>query len=238
MIRIAICDNEKDTRVYLSELVRKHPVECEITEYGSSKEYLSGHGEFDLLFLEVRLEIPGDGMELAMKIRGGEWKKQPLLIFVTSYEKYVYDAFDVGAFQYLLKPINERKFAEVFQRAIEQILSGPRWMKQSLMVQNAGFSKAIPLERIYYAESQGHKVILHMTDQRLEYYAKIGMLEEELSGQFFRIHKGYLINLSFVEGYSKTAVTLTNGERLLISRYKYADFVKTYLAYVERTGLS
>ncbi len=172
-------------------------------------------------------------MKLAMEIRNRDREKQPLIIFVTAYEKYVYDAFDVGAFQYLLKPINEKRFGAVFKRAVKQIKSGVKRPKQSLVIQHAGASKAICLESIYYAESQGHKVILHMKDERLEYYAKIGALEEELYGQFFRIHKGYLVNLAFVDGYSKTAVTLTNGEKLLISRYKYTEFVKEYLTYVE-----
>ena len=73
-----------------------------------------------------------------------------------------------------------------------------------------------------------------MKEGNLEYYAKIGALEKELCGQFFRIHKGYLVNFSFVDGYSKTAVILTNGEKLLISRYKYTEFVKEYLAFIAR----
>lgn len=213
--------------------MRKQYAECEITEYYSGEEYLAGEGGFDLVFLEMKLQTPGDGMKLAVEIRNRECEKQPLIVFVTAYEKYVYDAFDVGAFQYLLKPVNERRFALVLKRAIEQILSGMRRPKQSLVIQYAGASKAICLDNIYYAESQGHKVILHLKDEKLEYYAKIGALEKELCGQFFRIHKGYLVNLAFVDGYSKTAVTLTNGEKLLISRYKYTEFVKEYLAYVE-----
>ena len=59
-------------------------------------------------------------MKMARQIRGMEDTKQPIIIFVTGYEKYVYDAFDVGAFQYLLKPVDEQKFAEVFRRAAEQ----------------------------------------------------------------------------------------------------------------------
>ncbi|MCI8299317.1 MAG: response regulator transcription factor [Lachnospiraceae bacterium] len=234
MIRIAVCDSEKDARAYLSELVKKQYAECEITEYHSGREYLAGKGGFDLVFLDMKLQIPGDGMKLAQEIRSRVGEKQPLIVFVTAYEKYVYDAFDVGAFQYLLKPVNERKFASVLERAVEQIQSGMKNQKQSLVIQYAGASKAICLDSIYYAESQGHKVILHMEDSKLEYYAKISALEQELCGQFFRIHKGYLVNLSFVDGYSKTAVLLTNGEKLLISRYKYAEFVKEYLAYIER----
>ena len=55
-----------------------------------------------------------------------------------------------------------------------------------------------------------------------------------VDNQFFRVHKGYLVNLAYVEGYSKTELTLTNGEKLLISKYKYQDFVKAYLRFVKR----
>lgn len=236
MIRIAICDNEKDMQNYLFALVTKQDVECEIRAYSAGEEYLTENQEFDLLFLDIKLQIPGDGLELAREIRNRRSVRQPLIIFITAYKEYVYDAFDVDAFQYLLKPVDEERFAEVFGRAVRQILSGERQQKSPLVIQYAGASRAVSLDSIYYVESQGHKVVLHMEGEKLEYYAKLGALEEELYGQFFRIHKGYLVNLSFVDGYSKSAVMLSNGEKLLISKYKYADFVKAYLEYVAREG--
>ena len=63
---------------------------------------------------------------------------------------------------------------------------------------------------------------------------KLSSTEAELGDQFCRVHKGYLVNLAYVEGYSKTELTLTNGEKLLISKYKYQDFVKAYLRFVKR----
>lgn len=234
MIRIAICDKEKDMQNYLSSLVKKQQVECEIMAYSSSEQYLTEKQEFDLIFLDIKLQTPGDGMDLAREIRSRGCVRQPLIVFVTAYKEYVYDAFDVDAFQYLLKPVDEERFAEVYGRAVKQILSGERQQRQPLVIQYAGASKAISLDSIYYVESQGHKVVLHMEGEKLEYYAKLGALEQELYGQFFRIHKGYLVNLSFVDGYNKSSVTLSNGEKLLISKYKYADFVKAYLEYVMR----
>ena len=236
MIRIAICDNEKDMQNYLFALVTRQNVECEVRAYSAGEEYLAENQEFDLLFLDIKLQVPGDGLELAREIRDRRSVRQPLIIFITAYKEYVYDAFDVDAFQYLLKPVDEERFAEVFGRAVRQILTGDRQQKQPLVIQYAGASRAVSLDSIYYVESQGHKVVLHMAGEKLEYYAKLGALEEELHGQFFRIHKGYLVNLSFVDGYSKSAVTLNNGEKLLISKYKYADFVKAYLEYVAREG--
>lgn len=234
-LKIAICDDEKNIRAYLSALVRKQGMECEITEYATAEDYFSGGEEYDILFLDIELDCPEpgmDGMGMARRIRGMEDIKQPIIVFVTGYEKYVYDAFDVGAFQYLLKPVDEQKFAEVFKRAVRQAVSDAEQGKKVLVVQYGSTGKTIPLNDIYYMESQNHKIAVHFKDGVLEYYAKIGDLEEELQGQFCRIHKGYLINLSYVDEYNKTEVTLTNGDKLLISKYKYEDFVKAYLRFM------
>lgn len=191
-----------------------------------------------------------DGMALARRIREGEGK-QPLIIFVTGYEEYVYDAFDVGAFHYLLKPIEERRFLEIFHRALQVVEGDYRSEKErkncpeqnlekaqgnTLMVHWGGVSRAVPIQSIRYLESRGHKVILHLEDREVEYYARIRDLEEALGEAFFRIHKGYLAGLSHVESYSRTEVVLTSGVRLPVSKYKYGDFVKVYLRFLQQGG--
>lgn len=236
MLRIAVCDDEENIRTYLSALVERQGVECEITEYASAGDYLASGTEYDLLILDIELggrSSDMDGLSLARRIRDMELERQPIILFITGHEKYVYDAFDVNAFQYLVKPVDEHKFAEVFRRAVSGILSEAERQKKALMIQYAGMGRAIPFQDIYYMESQNHKIVLHLKSGELEYYAKLGDLEKELQGQFCRIHKGYLINLSFVEEYSRTEVTLTNREKLLISKYKYADFVKAYLRFMQ-----
>lgn len=234
-IKIAICDDEKNIRAYLRTLVRKLDSESEITEYASADEYLSDGAEHDLLFLDIELNgrTPGmDGMGLARRIRSMELVRQPIIIFVTGYEKYVYDAFDVDAFQYLLKPIDEQKFAEVFSRAAGRILSEAEEKKRTLVIQCGSESRAIPLDSIYYMESRNHKVVLYLKEGELEYYAKIGDLEEELQGRFYRIHRGYLVNLAYVEGYDKAEVMLANGDRLPLSK-KFDDFAAAYLRFMQ-----
>ena len=239
MIRIAICDDEANTRAYLSSLIEAQSCPCEIVEYASAGDCLADTQEIDLLFLDIELttDRPGlDGMALAGQIRERTTGTQPVIIFVTGYERYVFDAFDVGAFQYLLKPVDEEKFAQVFARAVKQIEAGrvqPQF-SHALTLQSAGTSRTVPLDSIYYIESSNHKVELHLKDGEFACYAKIGDLELELQDQFFRIHKGYLVNLSYVAGYSKRSVTLTNGERLLLSKYKYQDFVKAYLHFLKK----
>ena len=235
VIRIAICDDEQNIRAYLCTLVRKQDPGSDITEYASAGEYLSGEMEHDLLFLDIEMKGPAagmDGMSMAKQVRSMNLARQPAIIFVTGYEKYVYDAFDVDAFHYLLKPINEQKFAEIFRRAAEQILSETEQKKKTLVIQCKNESRAIPLDNIYYLESRNHKVVLYLKEGELEYYAKIGDLEEKLAGQFYRIHRGYLVNLAYVEGYDKTGVTLANGIRLPLSK-KYTDFAAAYLQFVQ-----
>ena len=237
MIRIAICDDEAPTRAYLTSLIRAQDCPCEVVEYASAGDCLADHRGIDLLFLDIELNAAGlDGMALARQIREGNSAAQPVIIFVTGYERYVFDAFDVGAFQYLLKPVNEEKFAQVFARAVEQIAANRENPQKGrvLTLQSANTSKTVPLDSIYYIESSNHRVELHLKDGEFACYAKIGDLELELQDQFFRIHKGYLVNLSYVAGYSKTEVTLTNGVRLLLSKYKYQDFVKAYLHFLKK----
>ena len=237
MIRIAICDDEANTRAYLSSLIMAQSCPCEIVEYASADDCLADTREFDLLFLDIELAPSGDhldGMALARTIRERTTGPQPVIIFVTGYERYVFDAFDVGAFQYLLKPVDEEKFAQVFTRAVAQIGTAREKPGPVLTLQSANASKTVPLDSICYIESSNHKVELHLKDGVFACYAKIGDLEVELQDQFFRIHKGYLVNLSYVDGYSKSEITLTNGERLLLSKYKYQDFVKAYLHFLKR----
>ena len=237
MIKIAICDDEANVRAYLISLIRAQSCPCEIVEYASAGDCLADTQEIDLLFLDIELtpDRPGlDGMALARKIREQATETQPVIIFVTGYERYVFDAFDVGAFQYLLKPVDEEKFAQVFARAVAQIGTTKEKLGRVLTLQSANTSKTVPLDSIYYIESSNHKVELHLKNGEFACYAKIGDLELELQDQFFRIHKGYLVNLAYVAGYSKRSVTLTNGEELLLSKYKYQDFVKAYLHFLKK----
>ena len=239
-IRIAICDDEQNIRSYLAALIRREDSSCRISEYASAEAYLAAGEDYDLLLLDIELGggagSPGsmDGMALARRLRSLPPDRQPLIIFVTGYESYVYQAFDVEAFQYLVKPVDEGRFADVFRRAAEKLSVLEKQRRRTLLVQYAGASRVIPLENIRYVESRGHKLLLHLKEGTVEYYGKIGELEQELGGQFARIHKGYLVNLRHVEEYARGQVTLTGGEKLTISKYKYDAFVKQHLRFLRQ----
>ncbi len=145
MIRVAVCDDEKPVREYLAALIRKQGRRCRVLEYSSASDCLAEADVFDLLFLDIGMEASGcdmDGISLAKQIRGLPIEPQPLIVFVTGHEQYVFDAFDVNAFQYLLKPVDEQRFAEVFGRAAEHILSRDERMRKAnpLVIQYANTS--------------------------------------------------------------------------------------------------
>ena len=178
MIRIAICDDEAPTRAYLASLIWAQDCPCEVVEYASASDCLADHLGIDLFFLDIELNTTGpDGMALARQIREGNSVAQPVIIFVTGYERYVYDAFDVGAFQYLLKPVDEEKFAQVFTRAVAQIGAKQGKTARTLTLQSAGASRTVTLDSIYYIESSNHKVVLRLKDGEFSCYAKIRDLE-------------------------------------------------------------
>ena len=86
--------------------------------------------------------------------------------------------------------------------------------------------RLINIQDVIYIESLGRKVILHLSDEIITYYAKISKLEEQLSPYFFRTHRAYLINLKYVESYSRREVLLKNIDSVLISKYRLNDFQK------------
>ena len=128
----------------------------------------------------------------------------------------------------------DKRSPAVFRRAAEKLSVLEKQRQRTLLVQYAGSSRVIPLENIRYVESHGHKLLLHLKEGTVEYYGKIGELEQELGGQFARIHKGYLVNLRHVEEYARGQVTLTGGEKLTISKYKYDAFVKQHLRFLRQ----
>lgn len=123
------------------------------------------------------------------------------------------------------------------EKSSKQIASKTKREKK-LVISYACEEKSIPLNDIYYMESRNHNIVLYLKGakkagaKKLEYYGRIKDLEDALAGQFYRIHRGYLINLFHVAEYGRTEVRMANGDKLLLSRYRYEGFIQAYEAYV------
>ena len=189
MLKIAICDDEQPIREYLKRLVKKC-TEGEIRLFADGGELLADPTAFDLILLDISLNreqnaAEPDGMETARKIRE---RSDALIIFVTALREYVFEGYDVGAFHYLLKPIDEQKFTEVMDRAICQIRSKKN--VEPLVIKVGGNYVRIPVDDILYAENQARKIVLHTKSKKEPYcfYEKMEVLEQKLGDRFFRSH--------------------------------------------------
>ena len=91
---------------------------CNIEQFRSGKELLKALGRFDLIFLSIILMDGMDGMETAKKCRELAFEKP--LVFLSSSRNYVFDAYDVEAFHYLVKPVADEKLKNVLKRVLEK----------------------------------------------------------------------------------------------------------------------
>ena len=182
------------------------------------------------------IQMPGmDGMETARILR--QKNEKMVLIFVTAVEEYVFQAFDVAAFHYLVKPFSDEKFEEVVKRAVRSIeqYSENQSDEKYMMVQSGGSHMKVFLKDIVYAEVYNRKVIIHTRDTNIEYYGKLQELSEIAGADFFRTHRAYLIHFKYVQKYDANCVTMENGTAL-IAKQNYSEFVKQYLKYNQRKG--
>ena len=104
---------------------------------------------------------------------------------------------------------------------------------KEVLIRHRNKKRSIPAKDIFYIESRSRKVVLHLAEESIEYYDKIGKLEKELQPEFFRIHKGYLVNMKYIRQYGRTEILMRNGDNLLISKYRYQDFLQAYQKYDE-----
>lgn len=237
-MKIAVCDDDRAVREGLIRLIRKQESDVDIMEYQSGETLINAGRNFDIYFLDIEMGKVS-GMDIARHIREREEnsRRRSIIIFVTGYREYMEEAFDVNAFHYLLKPIEEEKFSEVFSRAWKEASVSCEQEKKYIMVKSLGTQQKLLLKNIYYIESRNKKVVIHTTDKTLEVYGKMEELENRLGSTFYRCHRCYLVNMEKIAAYSADNIQATNGDNLLLARTKYSDFIKTYMRYVKNGGI-
>ena len=111
------------------------------------------------------------------------------------------------------------------------VRSKSRIMEENLMVSIGKREIPVRIDSIVYVESRNRKVAVHTTEEEIEYYDKIEDLEHLLGKDFFRTHRGFLVNLKCVESYDRTGACMTGGDVALISKYKFHAFDEIYRKY-------
>lgn len=231
MLKIAVCDDENSQRYELVNMLHRALIlsntQYQIFEFVSGEHLLASKEDFDIYFLDIRMDKL-TGIDVAKKIR--LINEKTVIIFITALKDYVFDAFDVRAFHYILKPVNEKKLREILYLVLLEFEKKDKFIIAKTIKQ----STKIFLKDIIYIESQQRKLKVHTTYDVIEYYHKLSDIEQELYGfTFFRCHKSYIVNFKYVHSYDNTFITLKNSEKVYLSKYKISDFSKAFMYYLK-----
>lgn len=161
----------------------------------------------DVVFLDI--DIPKlNGINVANNITALD--KVPLVIFVTAYDSYAIEAFEIGAIDYLLKPINPCRLNKAINKIVNMYDKPDTWQvylnneakffeKQfhKLPVEKFGRIKLIDFNEIVYAEAKDGKVLVKTKNDIFDYNDTMKNLENRLNdASFFRVQKSFIVNLN------------------------------------------
>lgn len=205
--RCLIVDDEAPARAELRHLLSELDVVQivgEATNVGEALELLRSL-TYDLVLLDVRMP-GGSGLDIAAALQ--RLPRHPKVIFTTAYPDHAVEAFDLEAADYLLKPFDSDRLA----RAIDRALTGASddhaalpasarsatTMLTRIPVQRAERTVLVDAAAIVYASASRGYSHLQLADERLLVSFSLNELDRRLSGEFFRVHRSYLVNLAHV----------------------------------------
>lgn len=238
MINIAVCDDDlifaSKIETILYEISRKKLIDMDVEVFSDGSElwkYISSGKSFELIYLDIEM-MKLNGIDLAKKIR--EKDTNVMIIYISNYENYFIELFEVEPFRFIKKPIDERIFLDYFEKAYERMIQNEVYFEYK-------FNKIphkIMLKDIIYFESSKRLIIIWNKFAYGKFYGKLDVVEKQLKNgkiPFLRIHQSFLVNYRFVQKISFTKVVLTDGTELHISE----DRQKTIRAkYNELLGAS
>jgi len=232
LIRIAICDDEKHMsdhiRAMASDFFRKKNREIQLRTFLSGEELLNYDGQIDILFLDIQMNGM-DGLETARKLRAGKFRG--FLIFITVLKEMVFQSFEVQAYDYLVKPVDEKQFRKTMERLY---VSMQNTSEDSLLVQQGYERRIVPKDEIVFCEVIDRKIYLNLASgEVVDYYERIENLETKLGSHFFRCHRSYLINLKHLKGYKNGTAYMDNHKEIPVSRLRSREFSGVVLQYMK-----
>ncbi|MFD1465929.1 LytR/AlgR family response regulator transcription factor [Lapidilactobacillus mulanensis] len=227
-MKIAIVEDNHQTQQQIITLLTaidsaSQPINA--TCFNSGEAFLFEFSEtqnFDLILLDIQLGGQ-DGMTVARKIRKSD--PQVALAFLSNYDDYVFDGYDVGALGYIMKPLTADKLTALLQ-------------KVELQTQVAYFlaeidneSIKIPLFDIIYFEVQNHQINIHTQTKTYQINAQLKEIQPQLTADFIQIYRSLIVNLSFISQLTNNALTLNDGTTLPVSRQQHTPVKQAFLAH-------
>ena len=233
MVKFAVCDDERKMADFVAEKLREfYPDECEIKCYTDGKSLLADSSRelFDAFFLDIGMPAL-DGFTLAEKIRADNPFAK--IVFVTNNTELAHIGYLYDAFRYV------RKFAleEELREAALSLKHEFDLQSEFLLLKTARGEIVADVENIRYFEVKGHQVTAFIGDTEERVFVTMKEYEERLkSNGFIRIHKSYLVNFRYIDFVEKTAVTLTDGSTLALSRNRVAETKRKLLIFSRNLG--
>jgi len=242
-LRIAVCDDEqKHINVIsgaLKSIFSNYGAETDIRAFSDGRDLLNGldAAGCDLVFLDINMPSI-DGLELGRILKNRD--AAPEIIYVSGREDLVYETFRTHPFGFVRKS----KFMSDINDVVGQYLSqkSKKTEEEQLVIGGRDEKRIVKYKDIVYIEGKNIYQNLFLSSEAapVEIRSTIDKLEKELKDKgFFRIHKGYLINLNYVKKLDgNNNVILTNGAAIPISRAKTAQFKDEFYAYLRRKKIS
>lgn len=222
-MKVAICnENERDSNEYrdlIEEIAKKHEIGIEVTLYQKGDALFFAwedvRKQSDVVFLEASM-TEKNGIEVAQGLRERGYFSD--IVFLTNDEHYVFDAFDVEAYHYIVKEkVEKGKLEEVFLKVYE------RWQRRKreyITVKAGGEGRNIALREIAYFEIDGNMVTVHYSEKEtFNFYSTLSKIENALHSRgFIRIHRYAIVNVSYIKIANSKGVEMMDGTRFPISR--------------------
>lgn len=232
MINIAICEDEKEIACDLYKKLKiyfqQEKEEVSIFVFLGGEELLKEKQQFNIVLMDIKMSHL-DGIKTARKLK--EQNNHCYIVFITAFKEYVFEAFDVEAYHYLLKPVEEKKLFSVLSKIKRKLKQG---FNQLLLVKKGYSYYKINFKDILYFEVIDRKIYIHTINGIFDYYEKMDVLQKQLNYNFFRCHRSYIVHLFFVKGYENHYALMDNGEKIPVSKSFQTDFSKNLLWYFER----
>lgn len=235
-IKTAVCDDEaemaEELAVKLSGFFAANNIESQITKFSSGTSLLENVGncsDFDVIFLDIKMKAP-DGMETARELRRRNYGG--FLIFVTVLEELVFEAFEVSAYDYLVKPIETVRFERTMNR-LKKSLS-----ENTFTVRKNGETSLVRLDDIVCCEVIDRKLYIRLSNgETVDFYGRLEELESRLDSRFFKCHRSFLINFSHLKKFCGGSAVMSGGLEVPVSRLRREAFGKAFEKFMKEWKL-
>ncbi len=206
---IAIVEDQTLDAQRLEELLQQQLPEAECTWFTCGDDFLrtaTEPGLYAVVFLDICM-AGTNGIETARRLRQAD--PEVLIVFVTSSPEYVWDAFPVHPFDYLLKPYQEEKF----EHLAAELRRALRCKEPELEIRIARQSIQLPLCKVLYAIARNHYVLITTEDGEYRAMCSFAQIEEKLTARenFMSCNRGVIINMDKVLRFGEDCIEILDG---------------------------